>query len=111
MLKYSDPLLRSPTLFYHPCRDPIYGRNYIRYFVSPFTGCTQLHAVDTRKQPSGVLVGQSTGLVIRQKESTFERGNSNAGHEFSDSPKGNRVIGRKLPPEERMEIIECLKTL
>ena len=38
-------------------------------------------------------------------------GNSNAGHEFNDGPKCNGVIGRKLSPEERVEIIEYLKTL
>jgi hypothetical protein len=38
-------------------------------------------------------------------------GNSNAGHEFNDGPKGNGVIGRKLTKEERLQIIEYLKTL
>ena len=38
-------------------------------------------------------------------------GNSNAGHEFNDGLKGNGVIGRKLTEEERMQIIEYLKTL
>lgn len=38
-------------------------------------------------------------------------GNSNAGHEFNDGPKGKGVIGRKLSDEERMQIIEYLKTL
>src|SRR5260370_8179322 len=38
-------------------------------------------------------------------------GNSNAGHEFKDRPKGNGVIGRALSEEERMQIIEYLKTL
>jgi hypothetical protein len=38
-------------------------------------------------------------------------GNSNAGHEFKDGPKENGVIGRKLSEEERMQIIEYLKTL
>ena len=38
-------------------------------------------------------------------------GNSNAGHEFNDGPKGNGVIGRKLSEDERMQIIEYLKTL
>ncbi|MBZ5666857.1 MAG: DUF2235 domain-containing protein [Acidobacteriia bacterium] len=38
-------------------------------------------------------------------------GNSNAGHEFNDGPKGNGVIGRKLSDEERYQIIEYLKTL
>jgi len=38
-------------------------------------------------------------------------GNSNAGHEFNDGPRGNGVIGRKLSEQERMQIIEYLKTL
>jgi hypothetical protein len=38
-------------------------------------------------------------------------GNSNSGHEFNDGPRGNGIIGRKLSDEERMEIIEFLKTL
>jgi hypothetical protein len=38
-------------------------------------------------------------------------GNSNAGHEFNDGPKGKGVIGRKLSEEERYQIIEYLKTL
>ncbi len=38
-------------------------------------------------------------------------GNSNVGHEFNDGPKGNGIIGRKLSEEERMQIIEYLKTL
>jgi hypothetical protein len=38
-------------------------------------------------------------------------GNSNREHEFNDEPKGNGVIGRKLSEEERIEIIEYLKTL
>jgi hypothetical protein len=38
-------------------------------------------------------------------------GNSNAGHEFNDGPIGNGIIGRKLSEDERMQIIEYLKTL
>jgi len=38
-------------------------------------------------------------------------GNSNAGHEFNDGPRGYGVIGRKLTKEERLQIIEYLKTL
>jgi Uncharacterized alpha/beta hydrolase domain (DUF2235) len=38
-------------------------------------------------------------------------GNSNAGHEFNDGAIGNGVIGRKLTEEERMQIIEYLKSL
>jgi len=37
-------------------------------------------------------------------------GNSNAGHEFRNTP-GNGVIGRELSDEERWAIIEYLKTL
>jgi hypothetical protein len=38
-------------------------------------------------------------------------GNSNAGHEFNDGSKRNGIIGRKLSEDERMQIIEYLKTL
>jgi len=38
-------------------------------------------------------------------------GNSNAGHEFRDAPRGAGVIGRGLSPEERLSLIEYLKTL
>ena len=37
-------------------------------------------------------------------------GNSNAGHEFSNTP-GKGVIGRELTDDERWAIIEYLKTL
>ncbi len=37
-------------------------------------------------------------------------GNSNRGHEFSDT-KGNGVIGPKLPPAARKALIEYIKTL
>jgi hypothetical protein len=38
-------------------------------------------------------------------------GNSNAGHEFNDGARGDGIIGRKLSVDERMQIIEYLKTL
>jgi uncharacterized protein (DUF2235 family) len=38
-------------------------------------------------------------------------GNSNAGHEFNDGPKGKGIIGPKLTIDQRMEIIEYLKQL
>ena len=39
------------------------------------------------------------------------RGNSNKGHEFNDAPKGTPgKVGRTLQPEERMALIEFLKT-
>ena len=37
-------------------------------------------------------------------------GNSNAGHEFRDGPKKQGVLGAKLTPEQRMDLIEYLKT-
>jgi hypothetical protein len=38
-------------------------------------------------------------------------GNSNAGHEFNDGPHVNGVIGPLLSPDDRMAIIEYLKSL
>lgn len=38
-------------------------------------------------------------------------GNSNAGHEFADGPRGNGVIGPFLCPECRLALIEYLKSL
>ena len=59
-----------------------------------------------------VKLGLSTDPLEGASEfRTDMPGNSNAGHEFNDGPKGNGVIGPKLSPEERMAIIEYLKTL
>jgi uncharacterized protein (DUF2235 family) len=64
------------------------------------------------KEYDPVKLGLNTDPLIGASEfRTDLPGNSNAGHEFNDGPKGNGVIGRKLSPEERMEIIEYLKTL
>jgi hypothetical protein len=41
---------------------------------------------------------------------TSKPGNSNAGHEFKDGPRGNGVIGPLLSPDDRMTIIEYLKS-
>jgi mono/diheme cytochrome c family protein len=38
-------------------------------------------------------------------------GNSNAGHEFNDGPRGKGVIGPLLSSDDRMAIIEYLKSL
>jgi hypothetical protein len=39
-------------------------------------------------------------------------GNSNRGHEFDDAPAGTPgVIGPKLSPQQRRELVEYLKTL
>lgn len=65
-----------------------------------------------KKQYDPVKLGLSTEPLKGAKEFRTDRaGNSNAGHEFNDGPKGNGVIGRKLSEEERMLIIEYLKTL
>jgi hypothetical protein len=64
------------------------------------------------KQYDPVKLGLNTDPLEGASEfRTDMPGNSNAGHEFNDGAKGNGVIGRKLSPEERMEIIEYLKTL
>ena len=64
------------------------------------------------KQYDPVKLGLNTDPLKGATEfRTDLPGNSNAGHEFNDGPKGNGVIGRKLTDEERMQIIEYLKTL
>jgi hypothetical protein len=64
------------------------------------------------KQYDPVKLGLNTNRLKGASEfRTDLPGNSNAGHEFNDGPKGNGVIGRKLSEEERMQIIEYLKTL
>ncbi len=65
-----------------------------------------------KKQYDPVKLGLSTEPLRGAKEfRTDQPGNSNAGHEFNDGPLGNGVIGRKLSEDERMQIIEYLKTL
>ena len=64
------------------------------------------------KQYDPVKLGLNTDPLKGASEfRTDLPGNSNAGHEFNDGPKGKGVIGRKLSEEERMQIIEYLKTL
>jgi uncharacterized protein (DUF2235 family) len=64
------------------------------------------------KQYDPVKLGLNTDPLAGASEfRTDLPGNSNAGHEFNDGPRGNGVIGRKLSEEERMQIIEYLKTL
>jgi uncharacterized protein (DUF2235 family) len=64
------------------------------------------------KQYDPVKLGLNTDPLEGTTEfRTDLPGNSNAGHEFNDGAQGNGVIGRKLSEEERMQIIEYLKTL
>jgi hypothetical protein len=63
-------------------------------------------------------VGYSTakfegGFEFRTDQPPYDPhpGNSNAGHEFRNSPLGKGVIGPELSDEERWAIIEYLKTL
>lgn len=64
------------------------------------------------KQYDPVKLGLNTDPLPGATEfRTDLAGNSNAGHEFNDGPKGKGVIGRKLSEDERMQIIEYLKTL
>jgi hypothetical protein len=55
----------------------------------------------TNSQPEG-----DGGFVFK----TATIGNANTGHEFANKPKGNGVIGPLLHPDERIAIIEYLKT-
>jgi hypothetical protein len=38
-------------------------------------------------------------------------GNSNAGHSFENGPRGNGVIGPLLPEDDRLAILEYLKSI
>lgn len=56
-------------------------------------------------------VGYSTDCASGTFElDTRTDGNSNAGHEFRDGPRGNGVIGRALTDDERWALIEFLKS-
>jgi len=64
------------------------------------------------KQYDPVKLGLNTDPLEGASEfRTDMPGNSNAGHEFNDGQKGNGILGRRLSEEERMQIIEYLKTL
>jgi hypothetical protein len=59
-----------------------------------------------------VQVGYETGAIDGGfLLDTRKPGNSNKGHEFDDTPAGTGVIGRRLSPAERLDLIEYLKTL
>ena len=58
---------------------------------------------------------QAVGFLTSTFPEGFElqtniTGNSNAGHEFRDGPRGKGVIGPLLTDEEQWAIIEYLKT-
>lgn len=55
----------------------------------------------------GYETGKQAGLFLFD---TAQNGNSNAGHEFNDG-QGKGVIGPLLSPEDRMALVEYLKTL
>ena len=65
------------------------------------------------KQYDPVHLGIDTSYLLKgaTKFCTDRPGNSNAGHEFNDGSLGHGVIGRRLSEDERMQIIEFLKTL
>lgn len=42
---------------------------------------------------------------------TTTKSNHNTGHEFNQGEKGNGIIGRYLEEEERLALMEYLKTL
>ncbi|WP_437595424.1 di-heme-cytochrome C peroxidase [Sorangium sp. So ce590] len=56
------------------------------------------------------------GLRVEPSQGGFELvtdlpGNSNAGHEYRDGPRGKGVIGPALTEQERWDLVEYLKTL
>jgi len=61
---------------------------------------------------SNAIPSSLVSIPIRSKvlHSSAPTRNSNAGHEFNDGPRGNGVIGRELCEEERMQILDYLKT-
>ena len=64
------------------------------------------------KQFDPVKVGYDTAEISGATLfDTSKPGNSNAGHEFKDGPRGKGVIGPLLSPDDRMAIIEYLKSL
>jgi mono/diheme cytochrome c family protein len=64
------------------------------------------------KQFDPVKVGYDTAeMKGATLYDTSKPGNANSGHEFKDGPTGNGVIGPLLSPDDRMMIIEYLKSL
>jgi hypothetical protein len=55
----------------------------------------------------GYATGTQAGLFLYD---TAKAGNSNAGHEFNDG-QGAGIIGPRLSPDDRMALVEYLKTL
>lgn len=59
-----------------------------------------------------VKVGYATNQIPGASlYDTAKPGNSNSGHEFKNGPRRNGVIGPLLSPDDRMAIIEFLKSL
>lgn len=59
-----------------------------------------------------VKVGYVTDCVSGTTEiDTSVPGNLNTGHSFEDGPRGKGVIGPRLEPDDRMALVEYLKTL
>ena len=64
------------------------------------------------KQFDPVLVGYDLAEISGATEFDISKpGNSNAGHEFKDGPRGKGVIGPLLSRDDRMAIIEYLKSM
>ena len=64
------------------------------------------------KEFDPVLVGYDLAEISGATELDISKpGNSNAGHEFKDGPRGKGVIGPLLSRDDRMAIIEYLKSM
>ena len=63
------------------------------------------------RQFDPVKVGLDTTATSGYLLDTAELGNSNAGHSFQDSPRGNGVIGPLLTDDQRWALVEYLKSI
>jgi len=64
------------------------------------------------KEFDPVLVGYDLAEISGGTELDISKpGNSNTGHEFKDGPRGKGVIGPLLSRDDRMAIIEYLKSM
>ena len=117
---YRKNILRAPLCYKARPHDGIWATPPYLHNGSVPSVYDLLSPVDERpkrfylgnKNFDPIKLGIDTTKLAGAKEfRTDLPGNSNAGHEFNDGPFGHGIIGRKLSEDERMQIIEFLKTL
>jgi hypothetical protein len=85
--------------------------DHVGYVTKGFRGGFELKTRESVLRASGNAIWGfvATGRVVLTREIA---GNSNAGHEFRDAPKGSPgVVGPYLTPRERLDIVEYMKVL